>query len=252
MKRKRRITAEQIAQRIVKKGKLPRHVAIIMDGNGRWAEKRGLPRAIGHKEGVTAVKRVVRAAARIELPYLTIFAFSRENWKRPRSEVSALMKLLEVTVRREIGELHENNVRLITTGRIDELSPRRKSALEEGVRQTAGNTGLVLNLVFNYSGRDDILRAVKRLVEEAATGRADADGIDEERFDASLMTADLPEPDLIVRTSGEMRISNFFLWQAAYAELYFTSTLWPDFEAKHLYEAIEEYQRRERRFGSVG
>ncbi len=243
--------AGSIKQSILKRGKLPQHIAIIMDGNGRWAKKRGLPRIAGHRAGVKTVKRIVKAAGEIGLKYLTLYTFSTENWKRPKEEVSAIMKLLEETTRREINELDKNNVRLITTGRIEELSPRRRAILEKATQQTKNNTGLTLNLALSYSGRMEILDAVKRIAGDTKSGKIKTRDINENLFSKYLYTKDLPDPDLLIRTSGEMRISNFLLWQTSYTELYITEVLWPDFSVENFYLAILNYQERERRFGRV-
>jgi undecaprenyl diphosphate synthase len=242
---------EDFKIKILKKGNLPSHIAIIMDGNGRWAKRRGLPRTAGHRAGVKAVKKVVRAAGDVGISVLTLFTFSQENWKRPKSEVSAIMKLLYETTKKEINELDENNVRLITTGRIEELSPRRKQILQEAIDRTKNNTGLVLNLALNYGGRTEILDAVKKISQDAKKGKLDPEKLNEEVFAQYLYTDGLPDPDLLIRTSGEMRISNFLLWQTSYTELYVTDVLWPNFTAKDFYEAIWDYQNRERRFGRV-
>ncbi|MFH1335923.1 MAG: isoprenyl transferase [Candidatus Zixiibacteriota bacterium] len=236
---------------ILKKGNLPVHIAIIMDGNGRWAKRRGLPRIAGHKAGVKAVKRVVEAAGELGISILTLFTFSQENWKRPRQEVSAIMKLLYETTKREINELDQNNVKLITTGRIEELSPQRRDILEKAREQTKDNTGLILNLALNYGGRTEILDAVKQIAQEVKEGKLDINDLNEENFAKYLYTNGLPDPDLLIRTSGEKRISNFLLWQTSYTELYITDVLWPNFTAKDFYEAIWDYQNRERRFGRV-
>ncbi len=198
-----------------------------------------------------AVKRVVRAAGELGIRVLTLFTFSQENWKRPRSEVSAIMKLLYETTKREINELDENNVKLITTGRIEELSPRRRQILQEAMEKTRDNTGLILNLALNYGGRTEILDAVKRIASDVRENRLNPDELNEERFSGYLYTNGLPDPDLLIRTSGEMRISNFLLWQTSYTELYVTDILWPNFTAKDFYEAIWDYQNRQRRFGRV-
>jgi undecaprenyl diphosphate synthase len=242
---------EKFKEKILKKGNLPAHVAIIMDGNGRWAKRRGLPRTAGHQAGVKAVKRVVKAAGDLGVSVLTLFTFSQENWKRPKSEVSAIMKLLYETTKREINELDENNVKLITTGRIEELSPQRRQVLHEAMEKTKYNTGLVLNLALNYGGRTEILDAVKRIAVDVRENRLKPDELDERRFSGYLYTNGLPDPDLLIRTSGEMRISNFLLWQTSYTELYVTDILWPNFTAKDFYEAIWDYQNRQRRFGRV-
>jgi undecaprenyl diphosphate synthase len=218
-------SVESLKRQILGKGNLPLHVAIIMDGNGRWARQRGLPRTAGHKFGVKAVKKIVRAAGDIDLKFLTLFTFSTENWKRPKSEVSAIMNLLYETTRNELNELLDNNVRLITTGDIESLSPKRRDMLKEAVARTSENTGLTLNLALNYSGRLEIIQAVKRIVDEITAGTLTKENIDEKMFSSNLLTKDLPDPDLLIRTSGEMRISNFLLWQMSYTELYVTDIL---------------------------
>ncbi|MGB2698081.1 MAG: isoprenyl transferase [Candidatus Zixiibacteriota bacterium] len=243
--------ADRLKQTILKRGMLPHHIAIIMDGNGRWAKKRGLPRVAGHRAGVKAVKRIVNIAGEMGIKFLTLYTFSTENWKRPKEEVSAIMKLLEQTTRREIDELDKNNVRLITTGRIEEFSPRRKAILEKATQRTKSNTGLTLNLALSYSGRIEILDAVKKLAEDVKQEKLEINNIDENLFSKYLYTKNLPDPDLLIRTSGEMRISNFLLWQTSYTELYITQVLWPDFSVEDFYKAILNYQERERRFGRV-
>jgi undecaprenyl diphosphate synthase len=242
---------ESLKRQVLAKGNLPAHVAIIMDGNGRWARQRGLPRTAGHKYGVKAVKKVVRAAGDIDLKYLTLFTFSTENWKRPKSEVSAIMNLLYETTRRELNELLENNVRLITTGDIESLSPKRRDMLKDGIARTSGNTGLTLNLALNYSGRLEIIQAVKHIAADIAAGKIKSDELDERQFSKYLLTDGLPDPDLLIRTSGEMRISNFLLWQMSYTELYVTDILWPDFDEAAFYKALSDFQKRERRFGRI-
>jgi undecaprenyl diphosphate synthase len=249
--RSKAASTSDLKQAVISKGKLPVHVAIIMDGNGRWAQKRGLPRTAGHRAGVKTVKRVVRVAGDIGLKYLTLFTFSTENWNRPKSEVSALMKLLGDTTRRELAELLENNVRLIATGDIEKLPDERREILLDAIKRTTPNTGLVLNLALNYSGRNEILLAVRKIAGEVAAGRLQPDQIDEILFASHLQTMGLPEPDLLIRTSGEMRISNFLLWQTAYTELYVTDILWPDFSENDFLTAILDFQGRERRFGKI-
>jgi undecaprenyl diphosphate synthase len=230
---------------------MPLHVAIIMDGNGRWAQKRGLPRIAGHRAGVKAVKKIVKIGGEINLKYLTLYTFSKENWKRPQSEVSALMKLLGDTTRKELAELLENNVKLIATGDIDKLPAERRDILLDGIQRTQNSTGLVLNLALNYSGRHEIIEAVKKISSDVASGKLDAENIDDSLFGTYLQTDGLPDPDFLIRTSGEMRISNFLLWQTAYTELYVTDILWPDFDENNFLEAISDFQNRERRFGAV-
>lgn len=230
---------------------MPVHIAIIMDGNGRWAQKRGLPRTSGHRAGVKAVKKVVRIAGEVNLNYLTLYTFSKENWKRPIREVSAIMKLLGDTTKRELAELLENNVRLIATGDIDKLPSERREILIDAIKRTENNTGLVLNLALNYSGRNEIIEAVRRISRNVAAGDIKPEEIDDALFASYLQTKGLPDPDLLIRTSGEMRISNFLLWQTAYTELYVTDILWPDFSEDDFLRAILDFQGRERRFGKV-
>ena len=229
--------------------RLPAHVAIIMDGNGRWAKKRRLPRIAGHKVGMESVRAMVKACDQAGVRYLTLYAFSNENWRRPRKEVGFLMKLLEVYLRGEIDELHENNVRLESIGRIDELPARARAELARARKLTENNTGLTLTLALNYGGRQEIIDAVASLLAEKKKGKRVS--LDVENVSSRLYTAGMPDPDLIIRTSGEMRLSNFLLWQSAYSELYVTSTLWPDFRKPQLMKALRDFQKRERRFGDV-
>ena len=245
------MSLDELKKGIQARGNLPVHVAIIMDGNGRWAKKRGLPRTAGHRAGVKAVKKVVRIAGDIGIKYLTLFTFSTENWKRPRREVTAILRLLEETTRRELSELLENNVKLIATGYIERLPDTRRKVLVDAIDKTTGNTGLVLNLALNYSGRSEIIAAVKGIARDVAGGRVNPESIDDLLFASYLQTNGLPDPDLLIRTSGEMRISNFLLWQTSYTELYVTDVLWPDFSEADFLQALEDFQRRERRFGKV-
>ena len=231
-------------------GNLPCHIAIIMDGNGRWARSRKLPRIAGHKEGINSVREITRACGEMGIGYLTLYTFSQENWSRPRMEVSALMNLLVETIRREIDELMENNVRLHVIGRMEELPEKPRVEMEEGIRRTAENNGLNLVLALNYGGRIEILDAVTRLCQEQQNG-LDLSELTEQVFEKYLYTKGMPDPDMVIRTSGESRVSNFLLWQMAYAEIIITSTLWPAFRSKELYEAILDFQSRERRFGKV-
>ena len=231
--------------------RMPAHIAIIMDGNGRWAAARNKPRTFGHEAGVKAVKEVVRAAGEIGIKYLTLYTFSVENWSRPADEVAALMSLLTRTTLKETQELMDSDVKLITTGRISGLSATRRKVLMDAVEQTSGNRGLVLNLALNYGGRTEILDAVKAISNSVKAGIIDSHDIDEELFSDFLYTADLPDPDLLIRTSGERRISNFLLWQTSYTELHIIDTLWPDFGREELFEAILDYQKRDRRFGRL-
>ncbi len=228
---------------------LPRHIAIIMDGNGRWAAKRRLPRIFGHRAGAKTVRRIVEACAQLGIKVLTLYAFSSENWSRPSAEVNALMRLLREYLEKEIGELNRNGVRLTTIGRTDVLPPAVKKSLAKTIAATGNNTGLILNLALNYGGRAEIVEACRALGRKIRAGSLRSEDIDEDAFAAVLDTAGLPEPDLLIRTSGELRLSNFLLWQTAYCEFYFTPRLWPDFDRRDLEEAIADYQGRERRFG---
>lgn len=227
------------------------HVAIIMDGNGRWAKARGLPRTAGHKKGVDAIRRVIAAARELGVRYLTLFGFSSENWRRPADEVGELMRLLRFYLRSEIAELHRNGVRLRIIGDRERLAPDIVQLIEAGEERTAGNDGLTVMVALSYGGRQEIVDAARRLAADAVAGRLDPVAIDEAAFAARLYAPDVPDPDLLIRTSGEKRVSNFLLWQAAYAEFLFTDTLWPDFEKSDLEAAIDEYNRRERRFGAT-
>jgi undecaprenyl diphosphate synthase len=232
--------------------KIPAHIAIIMDGNGRWAKRRGLPRFAGHKAGVRTVRTVVEDCSRLGVQALTLYAFSAENWKRPRTEVDMLWRLLRFYLRHELEDLQRNNIRLVSSGRVEALPQRAYEQLRDVERLTARNTGMVLNLAINYSARNEIVDAVNAIVDEARIdGKLSSLVIDETMISRRLYTAGLPEPDLLIRTSGEMRISNFLLWQIAYAELYVTDTLWPDFNRVELLRAILDFQRRERRFGGL-
>jgi undecaprenyl diphosphate synthase len=231
--------------------RLPRHVAIIMDGNGRWAAQRGMPRLLGHQQGYKTVRQIVRDAGNIGLEVLTLYVFSAENWKRPKLETDGLMRLIEAAARNELRELHENNVRIRFSGRIQELPESLQQEMRRDVEATANNTGLILNLCINYGGRAEILDATKRLVEMACRQELCEKDVTPELFAEGLYTAGLPDPDLLIRTAGEMRISNYLLWQIAYAELWVTNTFWPDFSTDHLVEAIMDYQRRVRKFGGI-
>jgi undecaprenyl diphosphate synthase len=229
----------------------PRHVAIIMDGNGRWAAQRGLPRVEGHRRGVEAVRRAVRAAGELGIEYLTIFSFSAENWSRPQAEVHELMGLLRRFVRNDLVELHKANVRVRIIGERDRLDPEIGRLLQEAEDLTRANTGLVLVVAFNYGARQEIARAARRAAADIAAGKLATDAINDETLSSYLDAPDVPDPDLIIRTSGEQRLSNFLMWQAAYSELVFIPTFWPDFDRHALEEAILEFHRRERRFGGL-
>ena len=229
----------------------PNHVAIIMDGNGRWATARGLPRVAGHRRGADAVRRVVRGAGELGIPILTLFAFSTENWTRPADEVSDLMGLLRHYLRNELKELHKNGVRLRVIGNREGLAPDIVNDIADAERTTLDNSRIDVNICINYGSRDEILRATRSLARQVAAGKLAADRIDANLFERELLTADVPDPDLLIRTSGEQRISNFLLWQCAYSELVFVEALWPDFGKDDLAQAIAEYRRRERRYGGV-
>jgi undecaprenyl diphosphate synthase len=231
--------------------RLPRHVAIIMDGNGRWAKQKGNVRIFGHKQAVRAVREVLEAGVEIGLEYITLFAFSTENWKRPKLEVRALMELLVSTIRKEVPTLIENKVRLRAIGNIDDLPKGAQSELKQAMELTAGNTGLVLTLALSYGGRSDILSAVNKLAQKAKSGELLPGEITEQDLRSHMSTHYLPDPELMIRTSGEFRISNFLLWELAYAEIYITQKFWPDFTREDLYEAIYDFQHRERRFGMI-
>jgi undecaprenyl diphosphate synthase len=243
--------ADDLLQQLKVHGVVPAHVAIIMDGNGRWARGRKLPRPLGHHAGMRAVREVVAGCLEAGVEVLTLFAFSQENWQRPAPEIEALMGLLEEYIAREADELREKRVTVRILGDLDRLGASARAAVERVMAHTAGGSALALNLCISYSSRAEIARAARLLATDAAAGRLDPADIDEERFAQQLYTAPWPDPDLLIRTSGEMRISNFLLWQLAYAELYVTPVLWPDFTRRDLFEAILDYQRRDRRFGRV-
>ena len=231
--------------------KLPQHVAVIMDGNGRWAKQQGKPRIEGHRAGVHSVRAVVEASVELDLKALTLYAFSSENWQRPAMEIQALMRLLVEYLKREVGELNRNNIRLKTIGHTEEFSFDVQKQLNAAIQATQENTGLILNLALNYGGQNEILDAIKKVVYNVQEKKISLDTLTPEVFNTYLSTADLPELDLMIRTSGEMRVSNFLLWQLAYAELYVTPILWPDFRKPHFYRAILDFQHRERRFGNI-
>jgi undecaprenyl diphosphate synthase len=241
----------EIQERLKRSGPIPAHVAIIMDGNGRWAKAHGLPRVAGHREGVRSVRDIVEAASQIGVRVLTLYTFSTENWKRPKNEVSALMKLILSTIRREVTGLVKNNVKVTAMGALDRLPPDAKKSFDEAIERTMSNTGLIMNLALSYGSREEILRAVRKIAEAVRQGDMKPEDIRSETIEGFLDSAGLPDPDLLIRTSGEFRISNFLLWQIAYTEIHVTDVLWPDFRRPDLYRAIDDYQRRERRFGRV-
>lgn len=231
--------------------KLPQHVAVIMDGNGRWAKEHGKPRIWGHRNGVKAVREVTEASAEIGIQWLTLYAFSTENWNRPRIEVGALMDLLVNTIREELETMNKNNIRLNAIGDIDRLPPKTRKALLEGIENTRNNTRMTLSLALNYSSRWEITEAMRKVADLASQGKLSPNDISENSVNSFLSTAGMPDPELLIRTSGEHRISNFLLWQIAYTELYFSDIYWPDFERENFYLAIKDFQQRERRFGKT-
>jgi undecaprenyl diphosphate synthase len=251
LKKKSSASIEQFAQELKKSGEIPKHIAIIMDGNGRWAKKRGLPRVAGHKRGVDTVKEIVEACAEIGVKYLTLYTFSTENWKRPKEEVSTLMRLLLSSLRDRVNELNENDIRLTTIGDTSSLPKEVQKQLLADIERTKENKKMVLNLALSYSGRWELLEAIKEITKSIKQGNIEIDQINESLISNNLTTKNMPDPDLVIRTSGEFRVSNFLLWQIAYSEFVITETLWPDFSRADLYEAIQTFQKRERRFGKV-
>lgn len=242
---------KKLQANLVKAGQIPRHVAIIMDGNGRWAKRKGNMRSFGHKAGVDSVRDITEACAQIGVKYLTLYTFSTENWNRPKAEVNALMHILVNTLRKEADNLNENNIKLATIGQTGRFPDKCQRKLREVIELTKDNDGLHLCLALSYSGRWDITEAVKKLAMQVKEGTLDPNEIDNKLIDNQLSTAAIPDPDLIIRTSGEYRISNFLLWQLAYSELFITETYWPDFRREELYKAISSYQKRDRRFGAL-
>lgn len=237
--------------RLSQEGRIPRHIAVIMDGNGRWAKSRGNIRLFGHKAGVDSVRDITEACAQLGVEYLTLYAFSTENWGRPMDEVTGLMQLLVQSLRSETKKLNDNDIRLLTIGQLERFPESCQRELREAIALTSDNKRLNLCLALSYSGRWDITQAVKKLAHQVRDGKIEPDDINDDLITSELVTADIPDPDLIIRTSGEFRISNFLLWQLAYSELYITNTYWPDFRRNELYEAIRSYQKRERRFGKT-
>lgn len=238
-------------KKMINANKLPQHIAIIMDGNGRWARKKFMPRTMGHTAGMTALKRVVIAASEMGIPILTVFAFSTENWKRPEEEVNYLMNLLVEYLHKELDELHQNEVQINMLGDHKSLPLKCQKEIDVAIAKTAYNKGMVFNIALNYGARDEILLAIKGLLTKVNAGEISPTGISEEMFSGLLYTKDIPDPDLLIRTAGEKRISNFLLWQIAYSELWFTDVLWPDFTEEDLWQAIYDYQQRDRRFGGL-
>lgn len=247
-----KISADEKEQESLKKsGVLPRHIAIIMDGNGRWAKKKGLPRFAGHKAGVDSVRDIVEAAAQLGIKFLTLYTFSTENWKRPQAEVTTLMRLLSGTLKKEIGELNRNNIRLKTIGDFSSLPEKVQNEFIDAMKLTEKNDRMNLILALSYGSRHEIIEGVKKITSDILNGNLTPDMIDAKLFGNYLYTAGIPDPDLVIRTSGEFRVSNFLLWQIAYSEFYITDEFWPDFRRKNFYEAIRSFQKRERRFGKV-
>lgn len=245
---KKEILAEIDA--VKERGEIPEHIAIIMDGNGRWAKKKGLPRVAGHQRGIETVREIVEACVNLGVKYLTLYTFSTENWKRPKNEVSTLMRLIVKSLRDETDQLHANNIRLTTIGNLDSLPEAVKGELHDAFEKTKDNKRMVLNLALSYSGRWDITEAVKKIAEDSKNG-LDTNSITEETIGKYLSTNNMPDPDLMIRSGGEFRVSNFLLWQIAYSEIFVTETLWPKFDSSTLLEAIRDYQKRERRYGLV-
>ncbi len=241
----------ELIEEVKAKGNVPRHIAIIMDGNGRWAKKRNLPRIAGHQRGVESVRVAVETCVGLGVEVLTLYSFSTENWKRPQDEVSALMRLIVKSLQNETNELNSNNIRLTTIGDINSLPKIVQDELKQAVEKTASNTKMTLNLALSYSGRWELVEAIKHISTQAVSGNIKPEEINEELISKYLTTSGMPDPDLLIRTSGELRISNFLLWQIAYSEIYATEVLWPDFRCKNFLEAVKSYQKRERRFGLV-
>ncbi len=240
-----------LRDKVTANGNMPKHIAIIMDGNGRWARFKNLPRAAGHKEGINSVREIVRVCGEIRVSHLTLYTFSSENWSRPKTEVSAIMKLLLSTIKKEIRNLDDNNVKLSTIGNLEELPRETQKNILDGVEKTKSNTGLNLILALSYGSRQELIRAIKRTFIRVKESNLEIDNIDETLLSTELYTADIPDPDLIIRTGGEYRLSNFLLWQSAYSELLISETFWPDFRESDLLNSIADYQNRQRRFGKT-
>jgi undecaprenyl diphosphate synthase len=249
---KKQSTSDKTEQEELKNsGAIPSHIAIIMDGNGRWAKRRGLPRVAGHKRGVETVRDIVEACAQIGVKYLTLYTFSTENWKRPKDEVSTLMRLLLRSLKDRVDELNDNDIKLTCIGDIDSLPVEVQKQLFDDVNRTKDNKKMVLNLALSYSGRWEIVKAIRSISRQAANGKINPEEVSEQTVDHYLSTNNMPDPDLVIRTSGEFRVSNFLLWQIAYSEFIILDVFWPEFSRKHLYESIKTFQHRERRFGKV-
>ena len=241
-----------LRNKILSGGDIPKHIAIIMDGNGRWATSQNLPRLAGHREGIKSVREIVRICGEIGIEYLTLYTFSSENWNRPVKEVSSIMKLLFSTIKKEVQNLHKNNVRLLAIGKLDDLPQKSYQEIMEGINKTKENTGLNLILALSYGSRQELLRAVRRIVDSSKIDKIKIDEINEDMISKELYTSEIPDPDLLIRTGGENRISNFLLWQSAYTEFYMVDVFWPEFREKELINSIEDYQARQRRFGRTG
>jgi len=241
-----------LRNKILSGGDIPKHIAIIMDGNGRWATSHNLPRLAGHREGIKSVREIVRICGEIGIEYLTLYTFSSENWNRPVKEVSSIMKLLFSTIKKEVQNLHKNNVRLLAIGKLDDLPQKSYQEIMEGINKTKENTGLNLILALSYGSRQELLRAVRRIVDRSKIDKIKIDEINEDMISKELYTSEIPDPDLLIRTGGENRISNFLLWQSAYTEFYMVDVFWPEFREKELINSIEDYQARQRRFGRTG
>ena len=244
-------SVKNLEKEIIARGNVPQHIAIIMDGNGRWAKERGLPRIAGHKEGINSVREIVNAAGEIGVKVLTLYTFSKENWNRPPKEVSFLMNLLPMTIKNEIKDLMKNDVKITSIGNLEDLPGKSYKAIKEAIEKTKNNKGLIVNLALSYSSREEIILAVKKVADDVKENKLDINSIDDNIFSKYLYTKDLPDPDLLIRTSGELRISNYLLWQIAYTEIYVTDVFWPEFRRYEFYMAISNYQKRERRFGMV-
>jgi undecaprenyl diphosphate synthase len=242
---------EELRELIKKNANLPVHIAIIMDGNGRWAKQRSLPRFAGHREGINSVREITRVCGEIGIKHLTLYTFSKENWARPQTEVSALMKLLLTSIRKEIKNLHKNNVKLTTIGAFQDLPKSARQGIEEGIELTKDNTGLNLNLALSYGSRQEIMQAIQHIAKMVDLGKLKIDDVNMEQFENLLYTNKMPDPDFLIRTGGEFRVSNFLLWQIAYTEIHVTDAYWPAFREKELLEAVVDFQSRERRFGKI-
>ncbi|MFQ6677887.1 MAG: isoprenyl transferase [Fidelibacterota bacterium] len=245
------MSTKTLKNQIISSNNIPGHIAIIMDGNGRWAKERNLPRFAGHNEGIHSVREITRVCGMLGVKYLTLYTFSSENWSRPKNEVSALMRLLVKTIQKEVSELDKNNVKLTTIGSLDDFPTEARKGILNGIEQTKSNTGLNLILALSYGGRQEILMAISAMCKDIESGKLVSESFTEDIFQSYLFTSNIPDPELLIRTGGERRVSNFLLWQIAYSELYITDVYWPGFREKELYLAIKDYQERERRFGKV-